>query len=88
VAGAIKKLPGVVDVLDGVENTISGAATVFNVDPAVTARAGFTPQEVELDARAILQGEPASGPNGGERPQLYNSRQVPRRNAEDDGHHP
>ncbi len=62
VAGAIKKIPGVVDILDGIENTISGPAQVFNVDPAVTARAGFTPQEVELDASAILQGEPASLP--------------------------
>jgi CzcA family heavy metal efflux pump len=62
VAGAIKKIPGVVDVLDGVENTISGPATVFNVEPAVTARAGFSPQEVELDASAILQGEPATAP--------------------------
>jgi multidrug efflux pump subunit AcrB len=35
---------------------------VFNVDPAVVARAGFTPQEVELDTSAILQGEPASTP--------------------------
>jgi multidrug efflux pump subunit AcrB len=35
---------------------------VFHVDPAVTARAGFSPQEVELDASAILQGEPASLP--------------------------
>jgi CzcA family heavy metal efflux pump len=59
---AIKKIPGVVDVLNGIENTISGPATVFQVDPAVTARAGFTPQEVELDASAILQGEPAAAP--------------------------
>ncbi|HEV3332299.1 MAG TPA: efflux RND transporter permease subunit [Bryobacteraceae bacterium] len=62
VGDAIKKIPGVVDVLNGIENTISGPATVFQVDPAVTARAGFTPQEVELDASAILQGEPASAP--------------------------
>jgi multidrug efflux pump subunit AcrB len=62
VAGAIKKIPGVVDILDGIDNTISGPAQVFNVDPAVTARAGFTPQEVELDTSAILQGEPASLP--------------------------
>ncbi len=62
VAGAIKKIPGVVDILDGIENTISGPAQVFNVDPSVTARAGFTPQEVELDASAILQGEPATLP--------------------------
>jgi CzcA family heavy metal efflux pump len=62
VAGTIKKIPGVVDVLDGVENTISGTAMMFTVDPVVTARAGFTPQEVELDASAILQGEPATAP--------------------------
>jgi multidrug efflux pump subunit AcrB len=62
VAAAIKKIPGVVDVLDGVENTISGPARVFSVDPAATARAGFTTQEVELDASAMLQGEPAPPP--------------------------
>ena len=62
VAAAIKKIPGVVDVLDGIENTISGTAMMFAVDPVVTARSGFTPQEVELDASAILQGEPASAP--------------------------
>jgi CzcA family heavy metal efflux pump len=62
VSSAIKKLPGVVDVEDGIENTTSGTAMTFNVDPVVTARAGFTPQEVELDASAMLQGEPASSP--------------------------
>jgi multidrug efflux pump subunit AcrB len=62
VGEAIKKLPGVVDVLDGIENTISGPATMFRVDAAVAARAGFTPQEVELDVSAILQGEPAPTP--------------------------
>jgi multidrug efflux pump subunit AcrB len=62
VAAAIKKIPGVVDVLDGVENTISGPATVFTVDAAAAARAGFTAQEVELDASAMLQGEPAPPP--------------------------
>src|ERR1700730_14324853 len=62
VGDTIKKIPGVVDVLNGIENTISGPATVFRVDPVVTARSGFTPQEVELDASAILQGEPASPP--------------------------
>ena len=62
VADAIKKMPGVVDVLDGIENTISGPASVFSVDPVAAARSGFTPQEVELDASAILQGEPAPTP--------------------------
>ncbi len=62
IGDTIKKIPGVVDVLDGIENTISGPATLFNVDPSVTARAGFSPEEVELDTSAILQGEPASLP--------------------------
>jgi CzcA family heavy metal efflux pump len=61
-ASAIKKIPGVVDVEDGIDNTTSGTAVTFTIDPVVTARAGFTPQEVELDASAMLQGEPASPP--------------------------
>jgi multidrug efflux pump subunit AcrB len=59
---AIKKLPGVVDVLNGIENTVSGPATQFRVDGVLAARAGFTPQEIELDASAIMQGEPAPTP--------------------------
>ena len=62
VAAAIKKIPGVVDVEDGIENSISGPAIMFNVDPVVAARSGFTPQEAELNASAILQGEPAPTP--------------------------
>jgi CzcA family heavy metal efflux pump len=61
-ASAIKKIPGVVDVEDGIDNTTSGTAMTFTIDPVVTARAGFTPQEVELTASAMLQGEPASPP--------------------------
>lgn len=62
VADAIKKIHGVVDIQNGIENTISGPAMEFHVDPAVAARAGFTADEVELDASAILQGEPAAAP--------------------------
>lgn len=62
VADKVKKIKGVVDVEDGIENTISGPAIVMNVDPVTAARAGFTPEEVELDASAILQGEPATTP--------------------------
>jgi multidrug efflux pump subunit AcrB len=62
VAKAIEKLPGVVDVMDGIENTISGPAVTFQVDNAATARAGFTPQEIEQTAAVMLQGEPASTP--------------------------
>ncbi|MBV9769080.1 MAG: efflux RND transporter permease subunit, partial [Bryobacterales bacterium] len=62
VGDAIQKIHGVVDVQNGIENTISGPAMEFHVDPMVAARAGFTPEEVELDTSAILQGEPASAP--------------------------
>ena len=62
VADAIGKVRGVVDLRDGIENTISGPATVFRVDPLIAAHAGFTPEEVSLDASAILEGEPASLP--------------------------
>ena len=58
----IKKIKVVADVKDGIENTVSGSAIVMNVDPVVAARSGFTPQEIELDASAILQGEPATTP--------------------------
>ena len=62
VADSISKIPGVVDVLNGIENSISGPATIFQVNPTVAARAGFTPEEVALDASAILEGEPAPTP--------------------------
>ena len=62
VAAAIAKIDGVVDVLDGIENTISGPATTFQINPAVAARAGFTPEEIATDAAAILGGEPAAAP--------------------------
>lgn len=62
VADTIKKIQGVKDVKNGIENTISGSAITMQVDPVIAARAGFTPQEVELDASAILQGEPATVP--------------------------
>ena len=62
VADAISKLHGVVDVLNGIDNTISGPATLFKVDQGMAARAGFTPQELETNIAAIMQGEPAPTP--------------------------
>jgi CzcA family heavy metal efflux pump len=62
VADTITKIHGVVDVLNGIENTISGPAVTYQVNPTVAARAGFTPEEVALDAAAILEGEPAAQP--------------------------
>jgi CzcA family heavy metal efflux pump len=58
----VKKIKGVVDVKNGIEDTITGPAIVMKVDPVVAARSGFTPQEIELDASAALQGEPAATP--------------------------
>lgn len=62
VGNAIKAIDGVADVKNGIENTISGPAVVFDVNQTIAARAGFTPQEIELDASAIFQGEPATVP--------------------------
>jgi len=62
VADAISKVSGVVDVLNGVEDAVSGPAVTFQINPAVAARAGFSPEEVAVDASAILEGEPASAP--------------------------
>jgi multidrug efflux pump subunit AcrB len=62
VADAIGKVHGVVDVLNGVENTISGPTVTYQVNSAVAARAGFTPEELELNAAAVLEGEPAAPP--------------------------
>jgi CzcA family heavy metal efflux pump len=62
VADRIRKIEGIVDVLNGIDNTISGPAVTFQVNPGVAARAGFTPEEVATDAAAILEGEPAPTP--------------------------
>jgi CzcA family heavy metal efflux pump len=62
VADAISKAPGVVDILNGVEDAISGPAITFQINPFAAARAGFTPEEVAVDASAILEGEPAATP--------------------------
>jgi CzcA family heavy metal efflux pump len=62
VGDAIGKIDGVVDVQDGIENTISGPATNFQINPVVAARLGFTPAEVSLDATAILDGVTAADP--------------------------
>ncbi len=62
VAESIHNIAGVVDVLDGIENTISGPATAFQVNPTIAVRAGFTPEEVAIDAGAILEGEPVPTP--------------------------
>jgi multidrug efflux pump subunit AcrB len=56
VADEIKKVDGVVDIENGIDNTISGPATNFQIDPELAARMGFTPTEVAEDTTAILDG--------------------------------
>jgi multidrug efflux pump subunit AcrB len=62
VGDAIGRIAGVVDVQNGIENTISGPATNFQVDPVVAGRLGFTPAEVSEDATAILDGIATTDP--------------------------
>jgi multidrug efflux pump subunit AcrB len=52
----------VVDILNGVDNATSGPAVVFQVNPQTAARSGFTTEEVQLDASAIMEGAPAATP--------------------------
>ncbi len=62
VADEIGKIPGVVSVENGIDNTISGPATNFQVDPVLAARLGFTPTEVAEDATSILDGVTVNDP--------------------------
>lgn len=62
VGAKVAKVNGVVDILNGIENTISGPAITYVVNPQITSQTGFTPGEVETDASAVLNGEPAATP--------------------------
>jgi multidrug efflux pump subunit AcrB len=52
----------VVDIEDGIENTMSGPAVVFTVNPDAAARTGFAADDVEVVTTAIMEGEPAAQP--------------------------
>src|SRR5580700_1071043 len=52
----------VVDVEDGIDNTTSGPAVVFTVNPAAAAKAGFTTDQLTTVAASIVDGEPATAP--------------------------
>jgi CzcA family heavy metal efflux pump len=62
VQAAISAIPGIVDTQNGVDNTLSGPATTFQVDPALASRLGFTVQEVAEDATSLLDGLPTTDP--------------------------
>ena len=52
----------VVDIEDGIDNTTSGPAVIFNVNPATAAKAGFTTDQLTVVASAIVDGEPSTAP--------------------------
>src|SRR5262249_44988882 len=52
----------VVDIEDGIENTMSGPAVVFTVNPDTAARTGFGADDVEVVTAAIMEGEPMQQP--------------------------
>lgn len=62
VADKISNVPGVVGVLNGIDNTISSPETIYHIQPSVTATSGFTPEEVATDANALLLGQTAPTP--------------------------
>src|SRR3984893_12325599 len=50
----------VVDIQNGIDNTTSGPAGVFAVNPAAASKAGFTTDQLAIAASAIVDGEPAA----------------------------
>ncbi len=62
IGDAIGKIGGIVDVQNGIDNTISGPATNFQINPAVANRMGFTPVEIAEDATSILDGVTTADP--------------------------
>jgi CzcA family heavy metal efflux pump len=62
IGDAIAKIGGVVDIQNGIDNTISGPATNFQINPVVAARMGFTPAEIAEDATSILDGVTTTDP--------------------------
>ena len=62
IADAIGKVKGVVSIENGIDNTISGPATNFQINPQLAAHLGFTPQEAAEDATSILDGVEVNDP--------------------------
>jgi CzcA family heavy metal efflux pump len=52
----------IVDVEDGIDNTTSGPAVRFTVNPDAADRAGFSAEELGTVGVAMVEGEPAAAP--------------------------
>jgi multidrug efflux pump subunit AcrB len=57
---SVKHKKPIVDIQNGIDNTTSGPAVVFAVNPASASQAGFTADQLAVAASAIVDGEPAS----------------------------
>jgi len=62
VGEAISKVKGVVDVLNGIENTVSGPAVTYQVIRRWLRARASPLKKVAIDAAAVLEGEPAATP--------------------------
>jgi multidrug efflux pump subunit AcrB len=62
VSSTIKKQDGVVDVQNGIDNTISGPSITFQVNEAIASRLGFTVPDVTTDAAAVVEGQELTTP--------------------------
>jgi multidrug efflux pump subunit AcrB len=58
----VKYTKPVVDIEDGIDNTTSGPAVVFNINTQTAAKAGFTTDQLTTVASAIVDGEPTTAP--------------------------
>jgi multidrug efflux pump subunit AcrB len=57
---SVKNKKPVVDIQNGIDNTTSGPAVVFAVNPPAASQAGFTADQLAIAASAIVDGEPAT----------------------------
>ena len=81
VGDRIKKIKAVVDVKNGIENTISGPAIVMNVDPVVAARAGFHAAGNRTRCQRHSARRARDHAGGRERPLLHDPRALPGEHA-------
>ena len=52
----------IVDIADGIDNTTSGPAVVFTINPSAAAKAGFSTDQLSVISSAIVDGEAATAP--------------------------
>jgi CzcA family heavy metal efflux pump len=56
IAESIAKVHGVVDIRNGIEDTISGPAVSYQINPSAALRAGFTPEDLSIVGTSMVEG--------------------------------